>query len=1811
MAHFIPPNAFLCRFAAALLFLSAESLVLGQVIWNNSGTSSWSTSTNWTPNNVPTLAAPISAKIDNGGTAFIDAFAAGTSQMRIGESASGTLIIRNGGTLASALVFADHASLNDVTLGLNTAGVGLATVTGAGSAWTQRYGMIVGSSGRGTVEVLAGAQVTTGTLGGNGLVLGRQPTGYGEITVSGQGSKWSVLANDVTVGNFGDGVLKILDGGRMDVTTFGTLRIGDSILDPLNPPSGYVLVSGKDASGNRSTLTTGGLRVSHFATLEVKAEGLVTSSSGQIGGVTGTSTASALVTGAGSKWTVSGFLKVGETSLLTNPAVLNITLGGVVESGSAEVAKTGTVTVNGSGSAWKITQALTVGTTASPAGGILQIENGGLVSAALATINRTTMNVTGPNSVFTTNVPTMGYSGMLALYDTTLNITDQARVNSNQVQVRGAFTSSTVNVSGAGTEFYNVGLGVGLIGNGNMNVLSGGRVITSDGASIGQGDTTHFFPTTGFALVNGAGSEWSIGTGLTVGGFDTGTLRITSGGKVSITTGGMFLTGQANAAGTFIVGAASGNAAEAPGIANVPYVFGGGGNATLLFNHTSTGYFFTRDTLATGTPVPIQGNTKVIHENGVTTLLGTNTYTGATTVKGGKLYVNGTLGSTAVTVESGALLGGKGSISGPVTILNGATISPGFGPETLTTGTLTFNASSMLLYELDTAGVVGGGVNDLLVVNGNLILDGILSVTEGVNFGAGTYRLINYTGTLTNNGLDISQLNPAYGFALDVAMANQVNLIVSSLAAPRQNYWDGPFTMANSIVNGGTATWDNATTNWTKSDGTANGAWNDQTAFFQGTAGIATLGDNITYAGMQFEVTGYEIRQDAGGAFSLSPTGVATIRTGDAGAGDTAAFTTTISAPIVDGPVAGGLTKEGPGTLVLTGTNTYTGGTAINAGVLQLGDGGSSGSFVGDVLDNGTLAFNRLDSFNFNGAISGNGAVVQKGAGATVLTSGANTYAGVTTVQTGVLKAGGVNAFSASSAHTVESGALLDLDNFNNVIGSLAGAGDVSLGSATLTSGGNDSSTLFSGVMSGSGGFTKAGLGTQTFTGANTYLGGTRIQAGALQIGEGGTTGSVAGNIVNDAALIFNRSNALTYAGVISGGGSVRKLGAGVLTFTADHSYSGGTTIAAGELQLGSGGATGSVTGDILNNAILTFNRSNDYTQTGIISGSGSVKKLGLGALTLLGTHLHKGDTEVLEGKLLIPSGSSIAANAVVFTGAELGLDGRVGGNVDLYGGTLTGTGIIGGNLLNVGLVSPGNSPGTLTIQGNYTQTAAGTLRIEINGWNAGQYDRLNVGGTATLAGRLVLVQGPGLTFAVGNRAEIIVTGGGVNGQFDQVANGLVTGTILEVVVRYEPTIVAVEIVQGSFARFAGSVVAANPSITPQVASILTRTGRTLDSIVLDPREGELVQLLNATLLQDLPLAMFKIAPEELSVIHELGVAAADVQASHFARRAGEIRRGIRGGTIDPAPRPMAGKSGGGTASFDVSSKGPKQVQPVTAPAPISPDEDSWTTYFYNNIQFLDLESSTRAPGYGTNTLGMTVGADRALNDHFTVGVLLSGAGSDVDWHDTGKLEAQGGQVGAYAVFSNAGWYQNTLIAAAYNEYETRRAGLGGWAEGDTTGVTFDVLLEGGHEFVRGPLRFGPVLSAHYTNVGYRSFTERGSLAPLEIQSHHSDSLRSSIGLEASYQLQTSLGLIVPQLRIGWQHEFLDQIQTTESRFASGAGDVFSAEGPEVGRDSLQFGASVAMYWTPRFSTTVAYFAHFARDDYAAHNISLTLNWAF
>jgi autotransporter-associated beta strand protein len=171
--------------------------------------------------------------------------------------------------------------------------------------------------------------------------------------------------------------------------------------------------------------------------------------------------------------------------------------------------------------------------------------------------------------------------------------------------------------------------------------------------------------------------------------------------------------------------------------------------------------------------------------------------------------------------------------------------------------------------------------------------------------------------------------------------------------------------------------------------------------------------------------------------------------------------------------------------------------------------------------------------------------------------------------------------------------------------------------------------------------------GKVIFAGNNTYTGFTTINSGAsLQIGNGATLGGIVGNVVNNGSLTFDRSDALTYAGAMSGTGLFTKLGVGALTLSGLNSYTGGTTVTAGSLI----GDTNSLQGAIINNAAVTFNQATTGTYAGVMSGTGDVVAAGGGTLAFTAANTYTGATNIGSGSTLALSGSGSIAQSSSLT---------------------------------------------------------------------------------------------------------------------------------------------------------------------------------------------------------------------------------------------------------------------------------------------------------------------------------------------------------------------------------------------------------------------------------------------------------------------------------------------------------------------------------------------------------------------------------
>jgi len=197
-------------------------------------------------------------------------------------------------------------------------------------------------------------------------------------------------------------------------------------------------------------------------------------------------------------------------------------------------------------------------------------------------------------------------------------------------------------------------------------------------------------------------------------------------------------------------------------------------------------------------------------------------------------------------------------------------------------------------------------------------------------------------------------------------------------------------------------------------------------------------------------------------------------------------------------------------------------------------------------------------------------------------------------------------------------------------------------------------------------------------------------------------------------------------------------------------------------------------------------------------------------------------------------TGNNTYSGLTTVADGGLAVNGSIPGDVFVWGGVLGGSGRIGGSVLNQAIVSPGNSPGTLTIAGDYSQAASGFLVIQVA--SASVYDRLLVGGQAHLDGGVLIQYLNGFQFKRGDTFNFLTAAGGIFGQFSQIV--FPSNTMFGVGLEYTADGVALVPIQFSFARsFSG--------LTPNQQAV----AKALDKVVNDPKVAKLVDQIDSLLL--------------------------------------------------------------------------------------------------------------------------------------------------------------------------------------------------------------------------------------------------------------------------------------------------------------------------------------------------------------------------
>ncbi len=1086
----------------------------------------------------------------------------------------------------------------------------------------------------------------------------------------------------------------------------------------------------------------------------VNIEGGVTVGSVSVTSGTYTMGGTGTLTLSGTTWDVaSGLTNTVSTALAGTTGIIKTNSGILLMSG-ANKSYTGTTVINGG--AIQITNAVggSLGSSSSGAitlnGGALYtqfVTNNTAVNYAIAVTNSGELRNLGTDSQrFTFVSSKISGSGVLTLAFGTndtrfvMGTTTQSGFSGKWVINSGGNVNRFLDVDGADT-FGNV------TGDDAITLLNSGTILFRSTRTYGTNSSGTF----GITVGSGGGSiatggSQTVTMAAKISGAATNALRLDLGNSTSILVlsntanswlGTTTLTNQgtlrlgasgviADSGGTLdmassttkfdlngfseAIGGLSGNGVIDNKLASTASVLTvGGNNESTTFSGvmSNSGSGATLALVKTGT--------------GTLTLSGSNAYSGTTTISAGTLQIgsggtSGSIGSTSGVTNNATLaynrsdnitasyaISGTGALtkSGAGTLtLSGAnsysgttTISAGVleitnGSAIADTGVVTLSNASGAGLAVNTSETIGSLRNGG-ATGGNVSIASGQTLTVVETGGQAFAGAITNSGSLAKSGagtLTLSSASSSYSGGTTVRggrlVASNANALGSgNILLQADSTSRATLVLNNITMTGKTLTMDSTTNRAILLSGSSGGAtWNGDIVLIGGASanGTTELANDtgngpLTLAGT---ITG----SIAGGALTLRGAGATT--------------TNVLSATVSIGSTS--LAKTDDSTWQITSSGNTWSGTTISAGSLSVGNGGATGELgAGGITNNATLVVNRTGAINLTNTISGSGALVKTAAG-TLTLSGNNTYGGTTTISSGTLQIGnGTDAGSIGSTSAIT----------NN------GALVYNVGSGTRTNGA---------AISGNGTLTQSSSdGTLKLTGSNSYTGATIISAGTLQIGDGGTTGSIGftSGVNNSSTLAYNRSDNLTATYAISGGGNVTKSGAGTLTLSGANSYSGGTLLSAGALK---GDAT-SLQGAITNNSTAIFDTSTNGAYAGVMSGTGALAKSGAGTLTLTATNTYNGATTVETGKLVV--NGSIASSAVtVQSNAMLGGAGTVGATVVNSGAT----------------IAPGNSPGALTINGDLTWNNGGgydweVFRLPGEGTAGTDWDLLSVTGSLNL----------------------------------------------------------------------------------------------------------------------------------------------------------------------------------------------------------------------------------------------------------------------------------------------------------------------------------------------------------------------------------------------------------------------------------------------------------------------------------------------
>ncbi|CAH1668771.1 exported hypothetical protein [Hyphomicrobiales bacterium] len=904
---------------------------------------------------------------------------------------------------------------------------------------------------------------------------------------------------------------------------------------------------------------------------------------------------------------------------------------------------------------------------------------------------------------------------------------------------------------------------------------------------------------------------------------------------------------------------------------------------------------------------------------------------------------------------------------------------------------------------------------------------------------------------------------------------------------------------------------------------------------------------------------------------------------GTGGTGGSGIVVNTTTGATIDntGSIAGGNGGTGNGPqgaagVGISGQNL----TVINAGTISAGSGSGSIDalrFTGGVntltlvnptsglsgniaIQAGSLTFSQTSDVTVSNVILGAGSVGLTGPGKLTLT-GMNTYTGATTIAVGsTLALSGQGRVNASSG--VEANGIFDVSAAASAqIQALTGAatGVVELGATALIV--NNASGTFAGAIHGTGGLQITG-GTQTLTGASDFSGGAGISAGAtLRIGDGGTSGSITSDVTNYGTLVFNRSDETTYAGVVTGPdtSAVSVTGGGKLILTGTSSSRASVTIDAGTtLQLGSGGTsgwiggTGAYVGSINNNGALVYNRSNNVSYAGVISGTGSVEQAGPGVLTLTGTHTYTGATSITGGTLVVNGSIASSSGLTIAPGARLSGSGQVPGVV------ITGT------------LAPGNSPGTLTVNGNLTLASGSVYEAEVQGAVS---DRVNVTGTASLAGALRIIPLGG-AYMFNSPYTLLSAQGGRSGEFSPAETTGSFGDGVGTTVSYTATDVQLTLTPKPLAPIIES------PATPKLGVLAPRNAFAIASAI----DGAVAAGANASSLfgiYNLPAASIPAAVNQLSgEVHTAAPAMAQVAADQFLRS-----------MLDPMAQGRLNSAAPGPGAAAFSGLVRKGAEQPVAPSRLDiPFYSVWGSAF-GSYGRTDGNAAMGSARRSIDDAHLATGIDVRLMPGTVAGIAVSGGKANASLPGLlGKIDADVFQAGLYGVTQLGPVKLGAAASYAWLDNDVSRSIP---ALGSTLSSSYETTAWSGRlqasavVFDWGGLAFSPLAAVQATRARNPAVVEANwagaSAGALALGKRSEVTSRSELGLQLDTNSVFGGVPVTGYVRAAWAHYFQRDADVTASLIGL-PGAAFTATGAQADRNSALIAAGISAKFSERVS---------------------------